>query len=286
LKNIYYISSKSNFIFLPRMCLYLKEHNVYCTFIIFSFKNNACLGHERSHYTQLYCPRGIMNRGEDKKYIRKEIKREKKRRSERGFAIFFCEHAAMYISWNYARVNCIMQISVVPAESSAGGKEIHQNSWLPPVDSGAFSCKRNNRFFQLHFSASSAARIAALGIPGIEWTEAPPRAHSSCILPGKQSFIRRRRACARTRSEMPFLSMYAFLLCHCTEKRSGWDAFIHVSLLLLHRASRHAITGEDHKYFALFSCISHVFRSFASKCLFMFMVKQIWSLYDPPVGSQ
>ena len=60
------------------MCLYLKEHNVYCTFIIFSFKNNACLGHERSHYTQLYCPRGIMNRGEDKKYIRKEIKREKK----------------------------------------------------------------------------------------------------------------------------------------------------------------------------------------------------------------
>jgi len=68
-----------------------------------------------------------------------------------------------------------MQISVVPAESSAGGKEIHQNSWLPPVDSGAFSCKRNNRFFQLHFSASSAARIAALGIPGIEWTEAPPR---------------------------------------------------------------------------------------------------------------
>lgn len=118
-----------------------------------------------------------------------------------------------------------------------GGKKIHQNSWPPLVDSGAFSPKRNYRFFQLHFSASSASRIAAPGIPGIEWhLHAPiPRVSS----PGNKVLS---VVAERTHTEMSFLSMHASFLCRSTEKRSGRNAFIHVSSLLPHRGSRRAVT--------------------------------------------
>lgn len=121
-----------------------------------------------------------------------------------------------------------------------GGKKIHQNSWPPPVDSGAFSRKRNDRFFQLHFSASSAARIAAPGIPGIEWTSSRPflvySPRETKFYPSSPSW------CTHASGDAISLDARLFSLSQHGEKRSGRDAFIHVSSLLPHRSSRRAVT--------------------------------------------
>lgn len=166
-----------------------------------------------------------------------------------GYASSFASAATyilyiyIYISKLCARVNCIMQISVIPGESSAGGKrsiKIHGRRWMERSFSRVSATTVSSNCI---FRASSAARrIAALGIPGIEWIPryllAPiPRVFS----PGNKvlsvvaelTYARVRRC---------HFSRCTLLLRHsCMEKRSGRDAFIHVSSLLLHRASRRAV---------------------------------------------
>lgn len=62
------------------------------------------------------------------------------RTSEAGiYVVFSRERGHVYFETMRARVNCIMQISVVPAEKLRGGKKIHQNSWPPLVDRAGLS---------------------------------------------------------------------------------------------------------------------------------------------------
>lgn len=227
------------------MCLHLRVRNVYTTHLPFSFKVTH-IG------TQLYRTRGTANWGDHKKYISKEWAREKKERERARMNSLSSLQAQPRIYLETMRARKLHNANQRRSgRKLRGGKKIHQNSWPPLVNSGAFSPKRNDHFFQLHFSASSASRIAAPGIPGIEWhLHAPiPRVYpprETKFYPSLPSV--RTRRCHFSRCT-PLFSVAA-------RRSAGRNAFIHVSSLLPHRGSRRAVTETVSALRASLSCIS------------------------------